>query len=896
MVKRLKNSNFEILAKVHISEQNYIWSIASSMNKKVASAKSARRKKIPVQEEGKLMTNNPHIPPELDEDIDDDLAFDSDDERMYGSFFSSEGRNQRKGDKIAKQEENLYNYSEDGQFSGSDDEYMNLDDILDMNLKKEKRTELRNKKARDSESGVQVAKKRRTTKDALSTETLFPDHKVNDGFNSTLQKVIKGTSSAAPSAVSRLEQALRNKNSLISVDMDEKTKDAATRRVVREIMDENMKKYKPLLRELSLQRVRLPLVAPESNPVPSSTGAITSVSIGRVESLDGSAGKDLCVSENKRVAQDLARKMGNLLSDAGISSSSENTNTSREASSLKKIENSELSPASFTFSPKFSHEDPTSLKIEEQPSKQYMTKLKAMLATENSRRKRFNKIKSKTYRRILRKEKEHEKEKREKAFEILHPELARKHLAEKLIKARAVERVTQKHKNTSTWVKHAKKFALFDTQKKDAINEQLSIHQRLMRKMDEEAGEELYHQYADNDENSEASEEEEKLVDDLLTANSLQEVKKVASNLFKSMEETSEDFMTESSPAIRKMRQELKDMKFMKSAKERAVNAYAEELRELRADAEKNLETESKIDSGLDAKNRKNKIGRIRFSVENNSLENIALTGRGIEGKPSPPCAAHLTNSGVPPTSAWRNKETEVSEFVGCREGSSIVSSRVTVFPEIKKAEDKEFNHLKSTVEGLSEGKELNIPSYPSNNPEIELHENQTYLISRAFADNAIDDDFVREKEAQVKVMMKPEDSNSNLPGWGEWGGTDERLNKRHSEKLAHAALQQKIEKTFLLKSRADAVLDHVILNHDGVELIPDRMKLHMIPRPFSNSQEFVRSIRQPVGPEWTSSLTFVEGVQPRVEVKQGHAIVPLDLSLRRDKAQTKRRKMEIQS
>lgn len=38
---------------------------------------------------------------------------------------------------------------------------------------------------------------------------------------------------------------------------------------------------------------------------------------------------------------------------------------------------------------------------------------------------------------------------------------------------------------------------------------------------------------------------------------------------------------------------------------------------------------------------------------------------------------------------------------------------------------------------------------------------------------------------------MKPEDVNSNLPGWGEWGGTDPLLNKRHNEKRAHVAAQK---------------------------------------------------------------------------------------------------------
>ena len=70
-------------------------------------------------------------------------------------------------------------------------------------------------------------------------------------------------------------------------------------------------------------------------------------------------------------------------------------------------------------------------------------------------------------------------------------------------------------------------------------------------------------------------------------------------------------------------------------------------------------------------------------------------------------------------------------------------------------------------------------------------------------------------------------------------------------------------------------------------------MTLHMVPRPFSNPQEFARSMRQPMGPEWTSALSFKEGVQPRVEVRQGQVVLPLDLSLRKQKTKTKRRKTE---
>lgn len=67
----------------------------------------------------------------------------------------------------------------------------------------------------------------------------------------------------------------------------------------------------------------------------------------------------------------------------------------------------------------------------------------------------------------------------------------------------------------------------------------------------------------------------------------------------------------------------------------------------------------------------------------------------------------------------------------------------------------------------------------------------QQYLIARAFAHDDVDDDFVQQKNAQVNLIMKPEDVNSNLPGWGEWGGTDPLLNKRHNEKRAHVAAQK---------------------------------------------------------------------------------------------------------
>jgi U3 small nucleolar RNA-associated protein 14 len=152
----------------------------------------------------------------------------------------------------------------------------------------------------------------------------------------------------------------------------------------------------------------------------------------------------------------------------------------------------------------------------------------------------------------------------------------------------------------------------------------------------------------------------------------------------------------------------------------------------------------------------------------------------------------------------------------------------------------------------------------------------------------------LRAKEEQVDAVLKPLDKNASLPGWGEWGGESSSLNKRHKDKTKKLDLARRIEKSTLMSCRADAHLSNVIINHD-VDLVPDRLTLHMIPRPFSNPQEFARSNRQPVGPEWNTPVSFKHGVQPRITTTQGTTIAPLDLSRRPRKSKTKMRKSRME-
>lgn len=341
-----------------------------------------------------------------------------------------------------------------------------------------------------------------------------------------------GTSSSSASAAAlaavrhRLEEAHQNRHTLLAVEADAATARRVTRAEVRAAVSDGLQRYRSTLRHLDrAPHVQLPFAAPASSPMPHSLGGVVAALQTREVVTEGSSRASTTSPAETSSAQTskartssssastttttttsaavrLVSTMQNMLREAGLAEANRSSaQTSAQATSQSPAEGNTLAEhvrfrregddgsAEEDETDADANSSPRHIVSEPKGERQsYLAKLKAMLSYENSRRRRFNRIKSKTYRRILRKEKEHEKERRMKAFELLHPELARQRLAEKLTRARAHERVTQKHKNTSAWVKHAKRFASSDAATKEAVDTQLALHQRLMAKMDEPAG------------------------------------------------------------------------------------------------------------------------------------------------------------------------------------------------------------------------------------------------------------------------------------------------------------------------------------------------------------------------------------------------------------------------
>ncbi|RAH73409.1 UTP14 family protein [Aspergillus aculeatinus CBS 121060] len=136
-------------------------------------------------------------------------------------------------------------------------------------------------------------------------------------------------------------------------------------------------------------------------------------------------------------------------------------------------------------------------------------------------------------------------------------------------------------------------------------------------------------------------------------------------------------------------------------------------------------------------------------------------------------------------------------------------------------------------------------------------------LVKRAFAGDEVVQDFEQEKLDTIKEEGDQIIDNT-LPGWGSWAG--DGISKK----------QQKRQKRFLTKvegvkpeDRKDAKLSRVIINEKRIKK-NNKYMATQLPHQFETRQQYERSLRLPIGPEWSTKETFQIATKPRVMIKQG--------------------------
>ena len=148
-------------------------------------------------------------------------------------------------------------------------------------------------------------------------------------------------------------------------------------------------------------------------------------------------------------------------------------------------------------------------------------------------------------------------------------------------------------------------------------------------------------------------------------------------------------------------------------------------------------------------------------------------------------------------------------------------------------------------------------------------HLNNLDLIRQAFAGDEVAADFAAEKNE----LIADEDEKTidlTLPGWGSWVG--EGLSKRSQALNRNRVLEK--QPGIKADKRTDKGLDKVIISQKRV---PKNGKYlaSQLPHPFETKAQYERSLRLPVGPEWSTKEVFQRATKPRVLVKQG-VIAPM--------------------
>lgn len=472
--------------------------------------------------------------------------------------------------------------------------------------------------------------------------------------------------------------------------------------------------------------------------------------------------------------------------------------------------------------------------------------MRELMFREERKAKRLKKIKSKAYRRIKKKEMLKNRE-----MAGLSDESDDDHEA-----ARARERMTLKHRANSKWSKDMIKHGMANDQAtREEIEEMLRQGERLKEKM--------------LDHNSEHEDEA-----------GLSDIER------EGVEQESPEKRTVGKTGVM-------DMAFMQNAAAREREANSELIAELRSIEGDQIEEEESHSQLLPEDNQNVQINKGRriyipgsSSAKQASGQNKAdgvEDGQIVEKYDEPlsgedEAQVKENSKSSNPWLDGSDGEEDVKVFrsskvsVVDKDSSKLVKSA----KKIEKASDRQKR--KSGSKGrqdddllldLDKTNRLQIvdPYAGSDGEDTGFMFKQQSSIAEAFAGDEVVDQFEDEKK-RVAIDEDDKEEDVTLPGWGAWAGTgaNPRKKRKFVKKIKGVASQDK---------RKDKNLKNVIIN-EKVNKKNLKYQSSAVPFPFESREQYERSLRMPLGQEWTSRASHQKMIKPRILTKPSQVISPL--------------------
>ena len=145
--------------------------------------------------------------------------------------------------------------------------------------------------------------------------------------------------------------------------------------------------------------------------------------------------------------------------------------------------------------------------------------------------------------------------------------------------------------------------------------------------------------------------------------------------------------------------------------------------------------------------------------------------------------------------------------------------------------------------------------------------EEQKMSIEEAFANDDVVAEFDAQKNELIEAANIELETDLTLPGWGHWGGSGIQPRKKKFQKPPPPIVPRK-----------DINLGHVILSEKRDVYVANH-QVHHLPFPYENTEQFEKSIARPIGNTWNTPEVFSSSIKPGVTNPMGTIILPMTLN-----------------
>ncbi|ORY93150.1 small-subunit processome [Syncephalastrum racemosum] len=516
--------------------------------------------------------------------------------------------------------------------------------------------------------------------------------------------------------------------------------------------------------------------------------------------------------------------------------------------------------------------------------------MRELMFRHEAKAKRLKKIKSKSYRKLQRKE----KMKLEANLGGIAGEVDEEATVEDQMQAaleRAEERMTLKHKNTSQWAKRAIARGQHDEGTRDAILEQLQRGQDLRRKIEGDAAEESDSDYSDEEkvtaELNKMSNELE--ADDTLPEKGvfamkfMQDAAKREAAATKAMvddfkdewlrEKESEDEKDESFSVVQNNPGRMTFGNNVKESQQKKGKNTDDSVSAPAAPRQKRAELSTRTSGHVETEEPKSALEASLNSMDDDEASPwLQQVESRIQGKKA--SKKNNSSKGKIEDRAERNsekiKKTKKANETNADEELLDLSQALSV-PKKEKKDKKAQAQAQEQTLGPAGG---DVESSDEDEDAIDdsrLTFTQRDLVERAFADDDVVQEFEEEKQAaEAEEDDKMEDQT--LPGWGAWGGKSVKKKQNKNRKATHIV---KVKEGIKPEDRQDKKKKNVIISEKRNKKA-EKYRPEAVPYPFQTLEQYERSLRAPVGKEWNTSKTVSKITKPRIITKLGMVIDPI--------------------